>query len=84
MRAPHSTSIERLVRALARAIGDHGRPNSFGCEELREIYLGPPRLMAGYLGTHRYPEVARAWRESGLDRTHGPCPRFERGGRWRA
>lgn len=79
-----SAAVDGLIRALARAIAEHGRPNSFGCRELQEIYMAPSRLLIGYLGVHRYGEVARAWREAGYDRTHGPCPRFEKGGRWRS
>jgi hypothetical protein len=37
----------KLAMALKRAIGEHGTPNSFGCQELEILYGGPPTTLAG-------------------------------------
>lgn len=43
--------VATLAKALRRAAEEHGRPNTFGCEELHELYGGPPPMIAGKIGT---------------------------------
>lgn len=44
----------KLAMALKRAIGEHGQPNSFGCQELEILYGGPPATLAGQVAARPY------------------------------
>jgi hypothetical protein len=39
--------IKKLASALKWASNEHGRPNSFGCDELHRLYGGPRAAIAG-------------------------------------
>jgi hypothetical protein len=40
-------AADRLGYALARAVDEHGRPNSFTCDELALMHGGPRATLAG-------------------------------------
>ena len=48
------TDYTRLAKALIKATGLHGRPNSFACGELWREYSGPIVMRAGLIGSDTY------------------------------
>jgi hypothetical protein len=49
----------RLVQAIEHAVQQHGRPNSFGFEELNTFNGGPGQMIAGR-AARRHPELLAA------------------------
>ena len=56
-------ALKQLAAALNRAVAEHGRPNSFGCRELKVLYGGPGQMVAGKVGRRNMEGLREEMRE---------------------
>ncbi len=59
--------IAELARAIARAVDEHGAPNTFGLTELRVFHRAPSPSLAGKIARHDLERLQQALREQAKD-----------------
>lgn len=70
--------VRKLASAIRRAVGEHGQPNSFGSDELEQVYCGPAKRRIQKIGRSSFGR-AELYKALGGREGWGSAPTYNKG-----